>query len=135
MTSASLEATMKALEWALPLAEIAIESHCVGRLKTGPTDISGTYKSGMTYVGIYQSKVYQIENAREVLRAAKAALDELSAKDGFHLSRDLVKDIVYFIKEWGDRGVGWHNNKAAYDMIQKLQTETGKGLGTYNNEL
>ena len=57
------------LEWAVPLAEIAMEAHRYERIKNGHNrDICGTYKSGVTWVGIYQNEVDQIERAREVMR-------------------------------------------------------------------
>lgn len=52
-----------ALAWALPLAEWAIDDHRLERLRCGHSDIHGTYKNGVTWAGIYQSEVDQIERA------------------------------------------------------------------------
>lgn len=57
----------EALRWALPLAERAVDDHRMERIRCGHSYITGTYKSGMTWVGIHQSEVDQIEFAREVL--------------------------------------------------------------------
>ncbi len=61
---------VKALEWALPLAKIAMDAHRMERIKCGHKDISGTYKNGETWVGIWQNEVDQIEFAQEVLNKA-----------------------------------------------------------------
>ena len=61
------------LAWATPLAELATESHRLERVRCGYNDIRGTYKNGQTWVGIYQSEVDQIEQAREVCRAMRDA--------------------------------------------------------------
>ena len=61
------------LAWATPLAELATESHRLERVRCGHNDIRGTYKNGQTWVGIYQSEVDQIEQAREVCRAMRDA--------------------------------------------------------------
>ncbi len=61
---------VKALEWALPLAKIAMDAHRMERIKCGHMDISGTYKNGKSWVGIWQSEVDQIEFAEEVLNKA-----------------------------------------------------------------
>ena len=57
----------EALRWALPLAERAVDDHRMERMRCGHNDITGTYKNGVTWVGIHQSEVDQIEFAREVL--------------------------------------------------------------------
>lgn len=57
----------EALRWALPLAEQAMEDHRLMRWQCGHKDIVGTYKNGTAYVGIYQSEVDQIEQARAAL--------------------------------------------------------------------
>lgn len=57
-----------ALKWALPLAERAIDDHRMERLRCGHNDITGTYKNGQTWVGIYQSEVDQIEAVRAILK-------------------------------------------------------------------
>lgn len=62
---------LKALDWALPLAKIAIEDHRMGRLKAGHNDITGTYKNGDTWVGIYQSEIGEIEFADSAIAKAK----------------------------------------------------------------
>lgn len=56
----------KVLNWALPLAKIAIESHRYERCKYGH-DMTGTYRNGETWVGIYQTEVDQIEHAEFIL--------------------------------------------------------------------
>ena len=58
---------LEALRWALPLAEMAIESHRIERIRLGHSDIIGTYKNGATWVGISQDEVDQIEKARAVI--------------------------------------------------------------------
>lgn len=67
----SHEAMKKALAWALPLAETAMENHRYERIKNGHNgDIKGTYKSGQTWVGIWQNEVDAIESARTALSLA-----------------------------------------------------------------
>lgn len=61
----------EALEWALPLAEIAVDTHRMYRIQCGHTDINGTYSDGQTWVGIYQNEVDKIEHARRTLKLAK----------------------------------------------------------------
>jgi hypothetical protein len=58
---------VEALKWALPLAVTAMETHRLGRVQAGHTDITGTYKNGVTWVGIYQDEVDAIERARTAL--------------------------------------------------------------------
>ena len=58
------------LAWAVPLAELAIERHRTERVLHGRNDIYGTYKNGETWIGIYQSEVDQIEQARAMRDAA-----------------------------------------------------------------
>ena len=67
----------EALKWALPLAERAQDDHRMERIRCGHTDIVGQYKNGVSYVGIYQSEVDQIEEARAALSEAR----EAGAKD------------------------------------------------------
>lgn len=62
---------LKALEWALPLAKLAMEAHRMDRLKCGHNDIVGKYKSGQTWAGIYQSEIDEIEFADLVIAKAK----------------------------------------------------------------
>lgn len=64
---AEIEKLRAALKWAQPLAEIAIEAHRAERIRCGHTDITGSYRSGVRWVGIYQSEVDSIENARDAL--------------------------------------------------------------------
>lgn len=54
---------LKALQWALPLARMAMEAHRMDRLRCGHNDIVGKYKSGQAWAGIYQSEVDEIEFA------------------------------------------------------------------------
>jgi len=63
----------EALKWALPLAEIATEDNRIKRMLAGYNDITGAYKNGRTWVGIYQSEVDEIENARALLTGASHA--------------------------------------------------------------
>jgi hypothetical protein len=60
----------EALRWALPLAERTMDDHRLGRVKAGHSDIHGTYKNGVTWAGIYQSEVDEIESARAALNKA-----------------------------------------------------------------
>lgn len=49
----------------LQLSEFAYEEHRLARVKSGHgTSIQGTYKSGATWGGIYQSEVNEIERVR-----------------------------------------------------------------------
>lgn len=61
---------LAALQWALPLAEVAMDDHRVERIRLGHTDIKGTYKNGVTYSGIFQEEVDQIERARFAIKKA-----------------------------------------------------------------
>ena len=61
---------LEALQWALPLAEVAMESHRLDRIKYGHTDISGVRKDGVSYVGIYQDEIDSIEKARAAISKA-----------------------------------------------------------------
>ena len=61
-----------ALQWALPLAKIAMEAHRMDRLRCGHNDITGTYTGGDTWVGIYQSEIDEIEFAQSVIAKALA---------------------------------------------------------------
>lgn len=62
------DALREALKWALPLAERAVDNHRLERLRYGHDDISGTYRDGQTWEGIYQDEVDQIETARDALK-------------------------------------------------------------------
>lgn len=61
---------LKALQWALPLARIAMEDHRMKRVMAGHKDIFGTYKNGESWVGIYQSEIDEIEFAVAALSKA-----------------------------------------------------------------
>lgn len=67
---ASAPDLLEALAWALPLAKIAMEDHRMGRLRAGH-DMTGTYKSGETWVGIYQDEIDKIEYAEYSLAKAR----------------------------------------------------------------
>lgn len=61
---------LEALQWALPLAKIAMDTHRMERIKCGHMDINGTYKNGETWVGIYQKEVDEIESAQAAIAKA-----------------------------------------------------------------
>lgn len=61
---------LDALQWALPMAILAMEQHRMERVKNGHVDISGTYKNGESWVGIYQDEVDKIEFARAAIAKA-----------------------------------------------------------------
>ena len=61
---------LEALQWALPLAKIAMSSCQLERVKCGHRDITGTYKDGVTWVGIYQDEVDSIERAESAINKA-----------------------------------------------------------------
>ena len=61
---------LEALQWALPLAKIAMSQHQLERCQNGHTDITGTYKNGVTWAGIYQEEVDQIEKADAAINKA-----------------------------------------------------------------
>lgn len=61
---------LEALQWALPLAKIAMDTHRMERIKCGHVDINGTYKNGETWVGIYQKEVDEIESAQAAIAKA-----------------------------------------------------------------
>ena len=61
---------LEALQWALPMAIIAMEQHRMERVKSGHRDISGTYKNGESWVGIYQDEIDKIEFARAAIAKA-----------------------------------------------------------------
>lgn len=61
---------LAALQWALPLAQMAMEEARMWRVKAGHMDIKGTYNNGETWVGIYQEEVDQIERARFAIKKA-----------------------------------------------------------------
>jgi Lar family restriction alleviation protein len=64
---ARVERLQRALSWALPLAERAVDTLRSFRVQCGHTDIRGTYADGTTWVGIYQGEVDDIEFARAAL--------------------------------------------------------------------
>lgn len=65
------DALVAALKWALPLAEIAMEDHRSHRCQAGHGGtIQGTYSNGVTWAGIYQGEVDEIELARATLAKA-----------------------------------------------------------------
>lgn len=68
--AASAPELLDALQWALPLARLAMDSHRMERIKCGHTDITGTYSNGETWVGIYQSEVDEIEFAQNTIKKA-----------------------------------------------------------------
>ncbi len=61
---------LEALQWALPLAKIAMDTHRMERIKCGHVDINGTYKNGETWAGIYQKEVDEIESAQAAIAKA-----------------------------------------------------------------
>lgn len=61
---------LEALQWALPMAILAMEQHRMERVKNGHTDISGTHGNGESWVGIYQDEVDKIEFARAAINKA-----------------------------------------------------------------
>ncbi|UVX30615.1 hypothetical protein S13b_00038 [Klebsiella phage VLCpiS13b] len=61
---------LEALQWAFPMAIIAMEQHRMERVKNGHIDISGTYKNGESWVGIYQDEIDKIEFARAAIAKA-----------------------------------------------------------------
>ena len=61
---------LEALQWALPLAKIAMSSCQLERVKCGHSDITGTYKDGVTWAGIYQDEVDSIEHAESAIKKA-----------------------------------------------------------------
>ena len=61
---------LEALQWALPLAKIAMSSCQLERVKCGHSDITGTYKDGVTWAGIYQDEVDSIESAESAINKA-----------------------------------------------------------------
>lgn len=61
---------LESLQWALPLAEVAIESHRLERVRCGHTDITGIRKDGVTWAGIYQDEIDSIEKARTAISKA-----------------------------------------------------------------
>lgn len=64
---------LEALQWALPLAKIAMTSCQQERVKYGHHDIQGTYKNGVTWIGIYQDEVDKIEAAEAAIAKALGA--------------------------------------------------------------
>jgi len=61
------------LRWALPLAERAVDDQRLERIRYGHSDITGTYKNGVTWAGIHQSEVDDIERARAAVRGCITA--------------------------------------------------------------
>lgn len=74
--AAENERLRAALRWALPLAERSVDDHRLERVRCGHSDIHGTYKNGVTWAGIYQSEVDQIEEARQTLKETSTEGDE-----------------------------------------------------------
>lgn len=59
-----------ALRWALPLAELALDSHRYDRIKNGHNhDIQGTHKDGTQRLGLWQKEVDEIDFARSALQS------------------------------------------------------------------
>lgn len=81
MSNELLREARDALRWALPLAERALDSHRLERCRAGHGDITGTFKNGEKWAGIYQSEVDQIETARSALAKLDAALAAPQAPD------------------------------------------------------
>lgn len=71
---------LDALRWALPLAERAMDDHRMERIRCGHSDISGTYKNGVTWAGIHQSEVDQIEAARAAIAKATPTRNDEAAR-------------------------------------------------------
>lgn len=61
---------LKALQWALPLAIIAMEDKRVERIKFGHKDILGKYSNGDFCVGLHQSEVDKIDFAKNAIKKA-----------------------------------------------------------------
>lgn len=79
---AALREALKWLEWARPKAVSAMEDHRSLRVRAGH-DMKGTYRSGTTYVGLYQSEVDEIEESADFivnLRNRLAALSKPNAQ-------------------------------------------------------
>lgn len=79
---AALREALEWLEWARPKAVSAMEDHRCLRVKSGH-DMKGTYRSGTTYVGLYQSEVDEIEESADFivnLRNRLAALSKPNAQ-------------------------------------------------------
>jgi hypothetical protein len=58
----------EALKWALPLAQLALETHRLERLRCGHSDIRGVYVNGTQCVGLWQDEIDRIEQARAALQ-------------------------------------------------------------------
>lgn len=81
---AALREALEWLEWVRPKAVSAMEDHRCLRVKAGH-DMKGTYRSGTTYVGLYQSEVDEIEGSADFivnLRNRVAALSKPNAQQG-----------------------------------------------------
>lgn len=62
---------MKALAWALPLADLALEQCRMDRCKAGHSDITFKKHDGVMWVGLYQSEWDDRENANAALAKVK----------------------------------------------------------------
>lgn len=80
------------LEWAVPLARLAVEQHRLERLRCGHNDITGTYKNGQTWAGIHQYEVDQIERAQDLLAALR---HPPSSEPG-------VREAIEVLQKWLD---------------------------------
>ena len=64
------ERLRKALEWALPLAESALEAHRLERIRCGHNDIRATDAKGNVVIGLWQVEIDQRDAAREALASS-----------------------------------------------------------------
>lgn len=71
----ALAEALRWLEWARPKAVIALEDHRMARVKAGH-NMTGTYRSGTTYVGIYQDEVDEIEASADCIDRLRTALSK-----------------------------------------------------------
>lgn len=62
---------IEALEWALPLAELAMEQHRQMRLQCGHNDLTYTTRRGVKFVGLSQAEWDRVERARRALAEAQ----------------------------------------------------------------
>lgn len=68
-TSASERGMREALEYVVPLAEIALEACRDQRCRAGHHDIVFTKRDGVQWVGLYQDEYDRLENAKDALAA------------------------------------------------------------------
>ena len=61
---------LAALQWALPLAKVAMQSHRALRVQCGHTDIVGKNKNGEGVVGLYQDEIDKAEKAEVAINKA-----------------------------------------------------------------